>query len=406
MARFLARRAAWGIVTLLGFVTLAFFAVNLLFPYDFVDATRELGVPAAQVDELTRPLLQRYLDWMGGLLRGDLGTSYRGGSVARLLFGEALPVTLLVFVLGSVLAYLFGSWLGRALAWSRSRVASGATTTLGVLAYTAFPPWLVFLLVYFLTDPLQRVRRQTGLPVNSLDVWRDSPWDPDTVMVRMAVGLLLALVVALITRRVLHRLGYRRWTTLLSLPLPLIAVVLSWYRLGYGDEALELVFRGSPEAWIGRGSPVVMLLAFVLLAFGEISFITRTSVSAEHPEQYVMTARAKGLAESDVRDRHVAPNALLPALSRFFVGIPYVLTGLVIIEHEFAIRTPTSVGVITEFDVRGLSTVLFEAVADLDVPVILGALVTVGLVVLVLRLALEVLHARLDPRIRVQGQHW
>lgn len=406
MGRFLLRRALWGAVTLLGFLTLVFFAVNLLFPYDFVAATRELGVPEAQVAELSRPLIERYASYLGGLLTGDLGTSYGGGSVAGILFGDALPLTMLVFVLGSIVAYLFGSWLGRAVAWSRSRLARSATTSAGVLAYTAFPPWLVFLLVYFLTKPLQAARGLTSLPIDSLRVWRDSPWDPNAVMMRMAVGLLVALVAAVAVRSVLRRLGFRRWSTLVSLPLPLMAVVTSWYYLGYGNEAVDLLFRGSPAAWVGRGSPVLMLLAFVLLAFGEIAFVTRTSMAAERPEQYVTIARAKGLAEHDVREKHVAPNALLPTLSRFFVAIPYVLTGLVIVEHEFAVRSPGGASVNVEFSLQGVSSVLFRAVAQLDVPVILGTLVVLGVLLLLARLALEVVHARLDPRIRVRGEHW
>lgn len=406
MGRFIARRALWGVVTLVGFLTLTFFAVNLLFPFDFVSATRQLGVPPAQVEELSRPLLDRYLSFFAGLARGDLGTSYGGGSVASILLGQALPVTLLVFVLGSIVAYLFGSWLGRAVAWSRSRLASSATTTAGVLAYTAFPPWLVFVLVYVLTEPLHSARDLTGLPIDSLHVWNDSRWQPNEVMVRMALGLLLALLLALAARTALRRLGFRRWSTLLSLPLPLGAVVASWYYLGYGDEAVDLLFRGSPAAWVGRGSPALMLLAFVVLAFGEIAFVTRTSMAAEAPEQYVTIARAKGLAEHDVREKHVAPNALLPTLSRFFVAIPYVLTGLVILEHEFAVRTPTAGGVVEHFSIQGVSSVLFTAVTQLDVPVILGTLVVLGVILLVARLGLEVLHAQLDPRIRVRGEDW
>ncbi|MDX1657283.1 MAG: ABC transporter permease [Nitriliruptorales bacterium] len=406
MGRFIATRAWWGLVTLFTFITLTFFAVNLLFPFDFVSATRELGVPPAQVEELQRPLLERYLSYLGGLVRGDLGTSYGGGSVSAILFGRAIPVTLLVFVLGSIVAYLFGSWLGRAVAWTRSRLASSATTTAGVLTYTAFPPWLVFVLVYLLTEPLHSARSLTGLPIDSLHVWRDSAWQPNQVMARMAVGLLLALILAVVARTALRRLGFRRWSTLLSLPLPLGAVVASWYYLGYGNEAVDLLFRGSPAAWVGRGSPVLMLIAFVLLAFGEIAFVTRTSMAAEAPEQYVTIARAKGLKDHDVREKHVAPNALLPTLSRFFVGIPYILTGLVIIEYEFAVRTPTAVGVVEHFSIQGVSSVLFNAVSQLDVPVILGTLVVLGVVLLLARLGLEVLHGKLDPRLRVRGEDW
>jgi ABC-type dipeptide/oligopeptide/nickel transport system permease component len=391
MTRFLVRRALWGVVTLFVFVTITFFAVHLVFPFDYV-TQHQVGLSpeaAASWREslgLDRPLAAQYVSYIGELATLSLGTSYAGGQVADTLWAS-LPPTLLIFAIGGIIAYLFGSWLGRFVAWQRRRFLAGSTTTVGVLAYTAFPPWLVFVLVYFMTDPLWRARGVIGLPADSLHIWRDSPWDVDTVMWQVSATLAIALVLAMAIRAALRRMGVWRWATALSLPLPFVVAVASWYQLGFGTEAVDLLFRSSMEVAVGRGSLLLVFLAFIVLAFGEIAFVVRTSVDAERTEQYVTTARAKGLSEVQVRERHVTPNAVLPAMSRFFVSVPYVLTGLIIIEREFAFA--------------GLSTTFFTAVEEVDVPLILGTLVVLGVLVLVLRLGLEVAHAAIDPRIRI-----
>jgi ABC-type dipeptide/oligopeptide/nickel transport system permease component len=380
------------VVTLFVFVTIAFFAVYLVFPYDFV-TLHQMGLSpdaaAAWRAELglDRPLILQYFSYIGGLVTFSLGTSFTGASVGSILWGEAAGFTVLVLVIGGILAYLFGSWLGRVVAWQKRRTLAGATTTVGMLAYTAFPPWLVFILAYFLTEPLWRIRSAAGLPADSLHLWRDSVWEAETVLWYVTVSLGAALLVAMLIRFALRRAGIWRGATLLSLPLPFLAAGVSWYMGGFGPEAVDLLFRSAIQAHLGRGSALILFLAFFLLAFGEITFVVRTSVAAEMSEQYVTTARAKGLREAAVRERHVAPNATLPALSRFFVSVPYILTGLIIIEREFAMA--------------GLSTTFFRAIENVDVPLILGTLVVIGLLVLGLRLVLEVAHAAMDPRIRI-----
>jgi ABC-type dipeptide/oligopeptide/nickel transport system permease component len=94
-----------------------------------------------------------------------------------------------------------------------------------------------------------------------------------------------------------------------------------------------------------------------------------------------------------VRDRHVAPNAIVPALSRFITSVPYLLTGLIIIERELRLgSTPTAAG--------GIASLFFEAIESGDVPVILGILLMVGAIGMALRIALDVAQMVMDPRIR------
>jgi peptide/nickel transport system permease protein len=80
---------------------------------------------------------------------------------------------------------------------------------------------------------------------------------------------------------------------------------------------------------------------------------------------------------------------VLPALSRFITSVPYLITGLIIIERELKLR--------------GVASLFFTAIEDGDIPVILGILVVVGIIGLVLRIGLDVAQAVMDPRIRIEG---
>jgi peptide/nickel transport system permease protein len=128
-------------------------------------------------------------------------------------------------------------------------------------------------------------------------------------------------------------------------------------------------------------------ITYVLLSFGEVMLIMRTSMVDTLHEDYVYTARAKGLSDRDIRDRHAARNALLPVTSRLIISLPFLLSGMVMIERVM--------------NIQGIGTTLFYAVGMQDIPLALGALIVIGLVVLASRITLEVLQAALDPRVRV-----
>jgi peptide/nickel transport system permease protein len=81
---------------------------------------------------------------------------------------------------------------------------------------------------------------------------------------------------------------------------------------------------------------------------------------------------------------------VLPAISRLITSVPYLLTGLIIIEREL--------------NLAGVASLFFNAIETGNVPVIIGILVVVGLIGLVLRIVLDVVQAIVDPRIRVEGE--
>ena len=115
--------------------------------------------------------------------------------------------------------------------------------------------------------------------------------------------------------------------------------------------------------------------------------IMRTSLHEQQNQEYVSVARAKGLPEAIVRDKHASRNAILPVVSRFLIILPFILTGIVIIED--VLEWP------------GVGSSLFNSLYQQDMPMVMMLFLLIGLVTLIARLILEVVLAIMDPRIRV-----
>lgn len=381
-------------MTLLVFVTVLFVFMQVWVPYNWASQFRMFGPEAYQgaleSAGLDRPLHERYFDYMTGLARGDLGESFAGADVWQIIVG-AMPVTLMVFAAGALIGWVIGEVLGRITAWRRARPAGVLLSVLGVLSATIFPPFLVFVLVRWLRMPLLDLRTTMGLPTDSLAIWRGAvtgePGVPTPGQVRWVVALAVlgALVVGLAVRVYARRRG-DHIVSRMGLPLMLVAAAVAIGLSGIGTHALDLLYRVDMTTAVGRGSPALALIGMVLISFGQILFMTSVGIQDGMSEDHVLTARAKGLAESEVRDRHVARNAMAPVLAGSFLALPSVLAGLIIVEWEL--------------QMAGLSTVLFGAIESQDVPLIMGVMVILGILGLVLRVVTDVSIAVLDPRQR------
>lgn len=378
MIRFIIRRLASGLMVLFLFQTAVFFLVQLILPGDFVShlalgLTNEGSAQLRRQLGLDLPIWQRYLQWIANLLKGDLGYSYsfagRGRSVMAEL-GEALPPSILVFGLGTIIAFLLGQWLGRISAWRGSGLLSKSITFSSITLYTSFPPWLAFLVIYFVASRFRLLR-----PGFNHLLWNDAAVTQSEVMRSMAAALSLGFLALLVLnlaykRRVRRSLPAMAWFLLL-----IPAWVASWQFMGIFPFAVDVARAAA-----------LPLFTYVLLSFGEIMLLMRTTMLDVKHEQYVFTARAKGLPDAFVRDRHAAPNAILPVLSGLVIRLPYFLTGSVMIERSL--------------DWEGMGTSLFFAVGLQDILLVMGLVLVFGVISLAARLILDILYAVLDPRIR------
>ena len=150
----------------------------------------------------------------------------------------------------------------------------------------------------------------------------------------------------------------------------------NWEQLSWGAKVVDYLWH--------IALPVT---ASVLGSFAVITMLTKNAFLEEIRKQYVLTARAKGLAENRVLYRHVMRNALIPLVTGFpaaFIGAFF--TGSLLIE--------------TLFSLDGLGLLSYEAVIRRDYPVVLGTLYLFTLMGLVTKLISDLCYLWVDPRVR------
>lgn len=180
-----------------------------------------------------------------------------------------------------------------------------------------------------------------------------------------------------------------------SFPVFWLALLLQWsLALGLGllpvSGFLSPLLEGAP--WWRQGLDVLWhviapLVASSLGAWAVLSRYVRNSMFEVLSQDYIRTARAKGLAEKVVFWRHALPNALLPVITVLGLSLPGLISGSVIIETIFAWP--------------GMGRLAWESAVGYDYPVVLGLSVIGALLTIVGNLAADICVAALDPRIQV-----
>ncbi|MBA3764367.1 MAG: ABC transporter permease [Actinobacteria bacterium] len=128
------------------------------------------------------------------------------------------------------------------------------------------------------------------------------------------------------------------------------------------------------------------VLTLTLGYVGQYAIIMRSSMIDVLGEEYVTSARAKGVPEHLVRRRHVVPNAFLPTFTLTFLNFGFVLGGAIVVEAVFSWP--------------GLGLLTYEAINQLDFPVIQGVFLVSSAAVVVFNLLADVTYGYLDPRVR------
>lgn len=297
-------------------VTVIVFVVMRLIPGDPALAILSADDAAYTEDELRllrielgtdRPLVIQYVGWIGGLARGDFGTSFWWGGPVIDRLGQRIPVTIELALLGIGLAVV-------------------CAVPLGVLSAIK-PDGLI--------DYLSRVFTLVGISIPTF-----------------FSGILLTLIL-------IRAFGW----------LP---------PLGYED------IWEDPWANVKQLVLPALALGFYDMAF--IARVTRSSMMEILREDYMRTARAKGLRETAVLVRHGLKNAVLPILTISGWQFGRLFGGTVIIEKIFLIP--------------GVGQLLIDAIYQRDFPTIQAVIVIVALSIVVVNLLVDLLYGWLDPRIR------
>jgi peptide/nickel transport system permease protein len=143
----------------------------------------------------------------------------------------------------------------------------------------------------------------------------------------------------------------------------------------------------------GRGGPATYIMPAFAMGWAVVAGIvriTRSSMLDVLDSDYMTMARAKGLSETTVIWKHALRNALIPVVTYFGLIIAAFMNGSVVIEQVFAWP--------------GLGRLALVAVTGRDFPVVQGVVIIVGIFLILINLAVDILYAFIDPRIRYAKQ--
>lgn len=381
MRRYLVRRILQNVLTFFLFLTVVYIMMDAQ-PGDY--ANIYLQDPRLTPDQreilrsrlgLDKPVMERYLLWLKSFIQGDFGISFSNYPRPVIeVIAERAPRTLVLFLSASVMSFYMGFIAGKILAWRRGGLLEYATTIGGVGLYTIFTPWFALMMIWIFAFTLDLF--PIGKFINPV-IWLQAPVGANYVFYRM---LLTALVASLVLFMVLvfsrriepRRRKLARWGGAVVV---LLGILAFWSSTGVGVYALDILRH--------LALPIMTL---TLISFAGTMLLTRNSMLETLREDYIMAARAKGLPEKVIRDKHAARNAMLPVITSLVFSLAFALDG----------------GVITEsvFSWPGMGRTLLIAASTEDIPMAVGALVFTGTLALTAHLVADILYAYLDPRIR------
>jgi peptide/nickel transport system permease protein len=381
MWSYIGKRIIQMLITLLLFqaVTFALLEAN---PIDIADLlTQNPDIPPAERDRLRaelgldRPPLERFVTYVGNFYRGNLGVSFSQypRPVTEIIV-EVLPRTVVLFLTAVVVAYWAGYVIGKYLAWKRGGFVEYGATLVGITLYTVFLPWFALMMIWLFAVYLDLL--PAGKFLDPLK-WLNAEVRANDIFIQLILSALFfvffSFIGFFISTRVEHR--YRLPIRIVSVVVPFAAILVYWSASGVGELAWDITTH-----------LILPVLTLSLVSFGGAMLLMRTSMLETLREDYILSARAKGVSDRVVRDKHAARNALLP-----------LWTGLV-----FAIGTAISGGIITEsiFSWPGIGRTLLNASLVNDVPLAMGALTVIGVLTLVSHLVADIGYVFLDPRIR------
>lgn len=307
MSRYIVERLLMLIPVLLSVAFIIFAIMNAaegdpVYSVVSADATQE-QIEAARIElGLDGTLIQRYFRYVGGMIKGDLGTSYVSKRDVMQTYMSRLPNTLKLAAASMVVALVISIPLGIIAAVNQNSIRDAVSMVLALLGLSMPNFWL---------------------------------------------GLLLILLFSL-------RLG--------------------WFpSAGYEDGLRSIIL---PAITNGTG-----LAAFMTRA-------TRSSMLDVVRQDFLRTARAKGVTERKVIRKHALRNALIPIITVFGVQFSNVLGGSVLVETVFAWP--------------GVGRLVVDAIEQRDIPTVTGALVMTTMLVTITNLLIDIVYAYVDPRIKSQ----
>lgn len=317
MIRYIVKRLLYAIPVFLGITFVIYVLINLApgGPLSVLAASGELSwsdMEALKVSlGLDKPLVARYLIWLGGICHGDLGISYRTSQEVGLMIGQRILPSLMLTGTGIVGAVLIGVPLGIISAYKPNSVWDHVSTFISFIGASVPNFFLSLLLIYILAVKMKL------FPTSGM------------------------------------------------------------YSSGAGNDLGDLLHHLVLPAFVCGIQPI-----------GNYIKQTKSSVLEVLNEEYIKTARSKGLTNPVIVLKHAFRNAMIPVVTTISLTIPFLIGGAVVTEQIFAWP--------------GIGSLMITAITSRDYPVIMGVAVLICGVVLVMNLILDLIYAALDPRIKFQ----
>jgi peptide/nickel transport system permease protein len=333
MLRFVIRRLLLLFPILVGLSILVFLWVRALPASPAVSLLGERATPesVARIERqygLDKPIYVQYWRYVSTIAEGDLGTTIRSRRPVTDELKERFPATIELTFAALIFATVFG-------------------IPLGFVAAKRYGTWV---------DHASLVASLIGI---SIPVF--------------FLAILLKYVFA-VKLGLLPTVG--RISVLIDIPHP-----TNFY-------TVDAILAGDPEAfWDVSKHLILPAIALGSIPLAIIARITRASVLDVQNEDYVRTARAKGLPPRQVDIRHIFRNALLPITTIIGLQTGLLLSGAVLTETIFAFP--------------GMGTWLVEAIRQRDYPILQGGILFVSLVFVMVNLVVDISYALINPRIRV-----
>ncbi|MBR0652891.1 ABC transporter permease [Roseomonas terrae] len=168
--------------------------------------------------------------------------------------------------------------------------------------------------------------------------------------------------------------------------LGLLMIILFAVHLGWLPSGGYVPFSDDPVGWLR--SLAMPAFSLALLQAGLLARITRSSMLEVLRQDYIRTARAKGLSQRKVVLKHALSNALIPIVTVVGIIVSLLLSGAVVTEALFSIP--------------GMGQLLTQAVLNRDYPMVQGGLLLVTTFLVMVNITVDVLYAVLDPRVRYE----
>lgn len=210
------------------------------------------------------------------------------------------------------------------------------------------------------------------------------------------IGVLLGVLTAVVNSDFLNRLTLFVTTIGMSLPSFFAAILIAWL-LGFVlHDVTGLEMTGSlfsvddygNGSYLDLKNLILPALTLGLRPLAVITELTRTTLLDVMSMDYIRTARAKGLKKWRVIGVHALRNAMTPVVTAVSGWFASLLAGAVFVEYVF--------------DWKGIGVVIVDALDKFDFPVIMGAVLLIGVMLIVINIAVDVIYGILDPRVRIR----